>query len=92
LDILVWAPTGDSASLISKRSQSIFKAAAEQQLHLATFSYPSVLLQNRWQDVDFDQPNVICLRSCLMKPEHLDWVDAIWKILVEVTEQFAGGV
>ena len=92
LDILVWAPAGDSASLISKRSQRIFEAAAERQLHLATFSYPSLLLQDRWHDVDFDRPDVICLRSCLMKPEHVDWIDAIWNILVEVTEQLSGGI
>jgi hypothetical protein len=28
---------------------------------------------------------MLCLRSCLMKPEHLDWVDRIWEILVEVS-------
>lgn len=92
LDILIWAPAGPSVSMISERSQRIFEAAAERQLHLATFSYPSELLKDKWKDVDFDQPNVICLRSCLMKPEHLDWIDVIWKIIMEVTEQSVGGI
>jgi glutamate/tyrosine decarboxylase-like PLP-dependent enzyme len=87
LDILVWAPAGDAAGIISERSQRIFEAAAERQLHLATFSYPSALLKDHWPDVAFDRPDVICLRSCLMKPEHLDWTDVIWEMLVEVTEQ-----
>jgi hypothetical protein len=92
LDILVWAPAGSSASMISERSQKIFEAAAARQLHLATFSYPSALLKDRWKDVDFDRPDVVCLRSCLMKPEHLDWIDVIWKMLVEVTGQCVGEV
>jgi tyrosine decarboxylase/aspartate 1-decarboxylase len=84
LDILVWAPHAKSASQISERSEAMFRAAAQENLHLATFKYPSSLLQARWTDVDFDRPNVICLRSCLMKPEHYDWAESIWKILDKV--------
>ncbi len=84
LDILVWAPNAKSASQISERSEDLFHAAAEENLHLATFKYPSSLLQARWTDVDFDHPNVTCLRSCLMKPEHYDWAESIWKILDKV--------
>jgi glutamate/tyrosine decarboxylase-like PLP-dependent enzyme len=81
LDILVWAPNGSSASQISECSEQIFKAAAQENLHLATFKYPSALLRGKWADVDFDQPYVTCLRSCLMKPEHFDWVERIWEVL-----------
>jgi tyrosine decarboxylase/aspartate 1-decarboxylase len=84
LDILVWAPNGRRASQISERSEKMFHAAAQKNLHLATFKYPSALLQAKWNDVDFDRPDLICLRSCLMKPEHYDWIDRIWKILDEV--------
>ena len=84
LDILVWAPDGKSVSQISERSEKIFNAAAKENLHLATFKYPSSLLQDKWPGVDFDQPYVTCLRSCLMKPEHLDWVESIWGILNKV--------
>ena len=86
LDILVWAPNGGRASQISKRSEDIFHAAAEDNLHLAIFKYPSSLLQNKWTDVTFDQQNVTCLRSCLMKPEHYDWVERIWNILDKVAK------
>ena len=85
LDILVWAPNGDSASQISERSEQLFQAAAQENLHLATFKYPTALLRGKWNDVDLDQPYVTCLRSCLMKPEHLDWVENIWEILSKVT-------
>ncbi len=84
LDILVWAPNGNSASQISERSRQVFDAAAEENLHLATFKYPASLLQDKWVGVDFDQQYVTCLRSCLMKPEHLDWLERIWKILDKV--------
>ena len=87
LDILVWAANGKSASEISQKSQYIFDAAADRNLHLATFSYPASSLKNICQDVDFDQENVVCLRSCLMKPEHLQWVDRIWEILEDVIKE-----
>jgi tyrosine decarboxylase/aspartate 1-decarboxylase len=90
LDILVWAPNGRSASQISERSEAMFRAAAEANLHLATFKYPSPLLQARWTDVDFDRQTVVCLRSCLMKPEHYDWAESIWKILDRVTNVCVG--
>lgn len=85
LDILVWAPDGGSASQISERSEQIFQAAAKENLHLATFKYPASLLQEKWVDVDLDQEYVTCLRSTLMKPEHLDWIEHIWELLSKVT-------
>jgi tyrosine decarboxylase/aspartate 1-decarboxylase len=81
LDIVIWAPNGKRASQISERSKKVFRAAAEKNLHLATFKYPSELLRSRWEDVNFDREDVICLRSCLMKPEHRDWIEDIWKII-----------
>jgi len=84
LDIIVWAPNGSSASQISKHSEQVFDAAAQENLHLATFKYPATLLKEKWNDVDLDQQYVTCLRSCLMKPEHLDWVERIWELLGKV--------
>jgi tyrosine decarboxylase/aspartate 1-decarboxylase len=81
LDILVWAPAGESASEISTRSAAFFEAAAKNQIHLATFKYPSSALQPLWGDILFDRPTVLCLRSCLMKPEHNEWEERIWQVL-----------
>ena len=83
LDIVVWAPNGTRASEISVRSEELFKAAEERNLYLAKFRYPSSSLRGRWKGVDFDQEYVTCLRSCLMKPEHFDWIEMIWEILDE---------
>jgi hypothetical protein len=87
LDILVWAPSGTSASQISARSEAIFKAAADVDLHLAIFKCPASLLRDKWPHVNFDRDEVVCLRSCLMKPEHLDWIDPIWEILDQVVDE-----
>ncbi|MGH2619035.1 MAG: pyridoxal phosphate-dependent decarboxylase family protein [Anaerolineales bacterium] len=84
LNIVVWTPAGSSAGEISERSASLFRAAAAEDLHLATLRTPSSLLSEAWDDVDFDQDSVLCLRSCLMKPEHSEWVDRIWSVLDKV--------
>jgi tyrosine decarboxylase/aspartate 1-decarboxylase len=86
LDIVVWAPQGESATQISSLSEAIFEAVARENLHIAKFKYPSESLESIWTDVEFDLPQVICLRSCLMKPEHLDWIDRIWAILEKAAE------
>ena len=86
LDILVWAPAGDRASRISERSRRLFQAPARANLHLATFQFPVRLLGDEWKDVAMDQKSITLLRSCLMKPEHEDWLERIWEILDEVAE------
>ncbi|MDJ0828876.1 MAG: aminotransferase class I/II-fold pyridoxal phosphate-dependent enzyme [Desulfobacterales bacterium] len=85
LDIIIWAPAAAKASEISIRSKEIFEAAARQNLHLAVASFPQEMFKQTW-DIDWDQENVACLRSCLMKAEHIQWVDHIWQILDRVTE------
>lgn len=81
LDIVVWAPAGETLSEISHRSNEIFHQAAQRNVHLALINYPARLLYDDWDNVSKDQDNVTCLRSCLMKPEHLDFVDEIWSVV-----------
>jgi len=81
LDIVVWAPGGTSATEISARSHGIFETCAAHDLHLAIFQYPAAALKEIWAGVDFNQDHVTCLRSCLMKPEHRQWVETIWRII-----------
>jgi len=83
LDILVWAPRASSISEASLLSRRIFDEAARRQLHLALVSLPLHLIDV--QDMKRDRDVLICLRSVLMKPEHLTWVDQIWTILSEAT-------
>jgi len=86
LDIVIWAPIAGKASEISDRSKEIFEAAARQNLHLAVATFPKTILEQTW-DIDWDQEQVVCLRSCLMKTEHLEWIDHIWQVLDEVAQK-----
>ncbi|MCZ6832010.1 MAG: aminotransferase class I/II-fold pyridoxal phosphate-dependent enzyme [Gammaproteobacteria bacterium] len=84
LDIVLWGPRADTGAEISRLSQQCFDAASEQHLHLALIKLPASLLAAHWPAVTFDSDTVTCLRSCLMKPEHLDWLDRIWEIYKSV--------
>ena len=86
LDIVIWAPKSAKASQITVRSKEIFEVAAKQDLHLAVATFPKTMLQQSW-DIDWDQEQVACLRSCLMKAEHLEWIETIWQALDRVTQK-----
>ena len=87
LDILVWAVRGDSVAASSRRAQAIFAAAARRHLHLALAQVPCRFFPaGSWPD-QHQQPSVTCLRSVLMKPEHLEWLAAIWSRLSQVTSE-----
>lgn len=83
LDIVAYAPLGDSLSQISALSRAIFEQAAHLDLHLAVFNYPTEKLPAHWSNIAHDQANVTCLRSCFMKPEHKEWLPEICKLLQE---------
>lgn len=90
LDIVLWAPAAQRASTISARSRALFERAADADLHLALVDLSADLLAPHWPEVEFDCPVVQCLRSCLMKPEHLDWCDEIWSRLDQAAEAISG--
>jgi tyrosine decarboxylase/aspartate 1-decarboxylase len=85
LDILVWAVRAATTAASSRLAEQIFSAAARENLHLALARLPSSFFPSgSWLD-QHQQSSVTCLRSVLMKPEHLDWLDAIWSRLTQVT-------
>lgn len=84
LDIVIWAPKAATTSEISALSQRTFEMAEAKELHLATFSFPSALVKKAFPEVEIDTEMTVCMRSCLMKPEHKQWLDRIWNILDEV--------
>jgi tyrosine decarboxylase / aspartate 1-decarboxylase len=87
LDILVWAVRAGTVEASSRLAQQIFAAAAREDLHLALAQLPSRFFSSgSWADQG-RQSSVTCLRSVLMKPEHLDWIDAIWSRLSHVTRK-----
>ena len=78
LDIVVWAPKAMSITETSLLSNRLFETAERHGLFLAKFRMPSLKVRPLWPDVVFDDDNVTLLRSCLMKPEHLVWMEDIW--------------
>jgi tyrosine decarboxylase/aspartate 1-decarboxylase len=81
LDIVIWAVDASSSSESSRLAQTIFDRAAEENLHLALTKQPRALLENYFKGMQWDSETITCLRSCLMKPEHLEWMPEIYAAL-----------
>lgn len=81
LDIVVWAVNGASTSEMSEKADALFDAAAKKNLHLSKLKVAVDKLD--LTEVEINSEYVTCLRSCLLKPEHVDWVEEIWEILSE---------
>jgi tyrosine decarboxylase / aspartate 1-decarboxylase len=83
LDIVVFLPREVNKEKMAARSREIFSAAAKRDLHLAIAELPLRF----WNSASFangrSAETITCLRSVLMKPEHLDWLEPIWGRLVQ---------
>ncbi len=89
LDIVVFAPKAPSVSEASVLSRQVFEAAARHDLHLAVAELPVRFWEANLGAMKRDRETMTCLRSVLMKPEHLDWVDRIWGILSSAADEVA---
>jgi tyrosine decarboxylase/aspartate 1-decarboxylase len=87
LDIIVFAPSATRVSEASELSRKIFDAAAKKHLHLAVAELPVSFFAGEMDDMKKDRQTLTCLRSVLMKPEHLEWVDRIWDLLSAATKE-----
>jgi len=82
LDIVVWAVRARSASESSRLAKQLFRAAAARDLHLALASFARNMVPERANAVQqWDQSEITCLRACVMKPEHREWMPEILKRL-----------
>ena len=90
LDIVVLAPRAASVSEASFLSRKIFEAAAKRHLHLAVAELPILFWQANLGAMKRDRETITCLRSVLMKPEHLDWVERIWDLLSLSADEVLG--
>jgi tyrosine decarboxylase/aspartate 1-decarboxylase len=77
LDIVTWAVRAPTASESSKGARRIFEAAAARGLHLALASFPRSMAEAASPVTTWDAGEIVCLRACVMKPEHLEWIPAI---------------
>ena len=83
IDIVVYAANADDSAASSSRARQVFATAAKQNLHLALIELPTEMVRYYWPELKGDKKTITCLRSCLMKPEHIDWVAQIFSTLEE---------
>lgn len=81
LDIVVFGVAADDAETASRQARALFERAAARDLHLALIELPAAIVAAHRPAMSLNRESVTCLRSCLMKPEHLDAVDEIAGIL-----------
>jgi tyrosine decarboxylase/aspartate 1-decarboxylase len=90
LDIVIFALRAKSVSGASALSREIFSAAAKRNLHLAVAELPTEFWRGNLGDMKRDRGTLTCLRSVLMKPEHLEWIPRIWEVLSAATTEVLG--
>ena len=90
LDIVIFARRAKSVSEASALARRIFEVAAARNLHLAVAELPVAFWAANLGSVVRDRETLTCLRSVLMKPEHLDWIPRIWEELSAATSEVLG--
>ncbi len=81
LDIAVWAIAAPRVSEASRRAREVFATAEKLGLYLAVAELPVTFFAESLGTMSVDATTISCLRSVLMKPEHLDWIDRIIALL-----------
>jgi tyrosine decarboxylase/aspartate 1-decarboxylase len=82
LDIVVWALRAADLRKSSEQAQAVFDACAARDLHLALVQLPHSWFLPASHPLSAEESGqATCLRSVLMKPEHEEWLDEIWKRL-----------
>jgi tyrosine decarboxylase/aspartate 1-decarboxylase len=82
LDIVFYAVRSSEGTpeASSRLAQRVFDAAAKHHLHLALATLPVRFFPPDTFSCHADA-QVTCLRSVMMKPEHLAWMEQIWQRL-----------
>lgn len=77
LDIVIYAMRANTAEESSRLARQVFAEAAKLDLHLALAELPAKFWRENNRGPGWGEGTVTCLRSVLMKPEHLAWVEEI---------------
>jgi tyrosine decarboxylase / aspartate 1-decarboxylase len=64
----------------------VFAAAERLGLYLAIAELPVAFFADALRDMSVDAETIVCLRSVLMKPEHLEWLDEIIRLLARAVD------
>ncbi|HVC47406.1 MAG TPA: aminotransferase class I/II-fold pyridoxal phosphate-dependent enzyme [Terracidiphilus sp.] len=90
LDIVVWRMAAATPEEASRRAESIFKACSARDLHLALVQLPQSWFQGAAGPAGGPDYGT-CMRSVLMKPEHAEWLQALWDRLMAACQEGVGG-
>ncbi|HEX5133153.1 MAG TPA: aspartate aminotransferase family protein, partial [Candidatus Krumholzibacteria bacterium] len=83
LDIVVFALRAATAGASSRMARAVFDAAAARDLHLALATLPRTIAEPAAPVGTWDRDDIVCLRACVMKPSHREWMPEIVKRLCE---------
>jgi tyrosine decarboxylase / aspartate 1-decarboxylase len=87
LDIVVWAVRAGTVEESSRRAQEVFDRAAAGGLHLALAHLPVRFFPGADWAGEGEEKTVAALRSVLMKPEHLEWVEEIGRRIRQAAKE-----
>jgi tyrosine decarboxylase / aspartate 1-decarboxylase len=90
LDVVVWAVIAANASETSECARRVLAECARRDVHLSLTQLPPGCLGIPDTPTAGDDGLVTCLRACLVKPEHREWVDRIFDIVSEATNAVTG--
>jgi tyrosine decarboxylase/aspartate 1-decarboxylase len=94
LDILFWAPRAQASAQTPAESsilaRAIFDEARRRDLYLALAELPTRFFPADTWPAGEPGALVTCLRSVMMKPEHLAWGEEIWRRLDAATPALPG--
>jgi len=85
LDIVCWAINANTSAKSSSLARQFFEQAAQQDLSLALIHLDRSFIEERGIIKEWDTDQLCCLRSVLMKPEHLEWMPKILERLNRVS-------
>lgn len=77
LDIVCWAVRAPTASASSALARRLFEAAQRRDLHLALATFPRAMAEGAAPVDAWDVDTLLCLRTCVMKPAHAEWLPEI---------------
>lgn len=77
LDVVVWAVRAPSARAASACARQLHATAEAMDLHLSIATLPRAMLEACSPVEVWDAQELVVLRACVMKPEHLAWMERI---------------
>jgi hypothetical protein len=90
LDIVLWAVRASTAREASALARRVFDVAAKRDLHLALATIPRAMAEPAAAVRNWDADDILCLRACVMKPEHREWMPEILNRLRVAADDLCG--